>query len=101
MYCIIVKTELKQGTRDHFLSAMSKNATASVREEPGCIAFDVLSDREDPNTFYLYEIYTDLDALQAHKATRHYQETRAAVNEWINRQSVIRCDVVALNPQHR
>jgi quinol monooxygenase YgiN len=93
-----VKTQLKPGSREPFLKAMLANAEASVREEPRCLVFDVLEAYEEPDTFYLYEIYTDQDALQDHKETTHYQTTRAIVNELITAQSVVRADVVVMNP---
>ena len=98
MYCIIVKTQLKPGTRKAFLDAMLPNAESSVRDEPGCIAFDVLEAREEAETFYLYEIYASPDALNAHKETPHYNACRAVVNDLITEQSVVRADVTALNP---
>ena len=101
MYCIIVKTQLKPGARKAFLDAMLPNAEASVRDEPGCIAFDVLEAREEEDTFYLYEIYTGQDALAAHKETPLYKDSRAVVNDLIAEQSVIRADVTALNPATR
>ncbi len=98
MYCIVVKTQLKPGTRKTFLDAMLPNAEASVRDEPGCLVFDVLEAREEDDTFYLYEIYIDQAALAAHKETPHYQASRAVVNDLIAEQSVIRADVIAMNP---
>lgn len=98
MYCIVVKTELKPGTRDAFLQAMLPNAEASVRDEPGCLVFDVLEAREEENTFYLYEIYESPDALAAHKETPHYAASRSVVTGLIEKQSVIRADVLAMNP---
>jgi len=98
MYCIIVKTQLKPGARKAFLAAMLPNAEASVRDEPGCFVFDVLEAREDPDTFYLYEIYADQNALALHKETPHYAASRAIVNDLIAEQSVIRADVIAMNP---
>lgn len=101
MYCIIVQTRLKPGTRERFLEAMLPNAEASVREEPGCLVFDVIEDRDTPDLFHLYEIYADREALAAHKETAHYQASRAVVNELIAEQSVIRADVLATNPGAR
>jgi quinol monooxygenase YgiN len=98
MYSIIVKTKLKPGTTQAFLDAMLPNAEASVRDEPGCHTFDVLQDRADPELFWLYEIYQDEAALAAHKETPHYQASRAVVNELIAEQSVIRADVLVVNP---
>ena len=94
VYCIIVKNVLKPDTKDDYLAAMLPNATASVRDEPGCHRFDVLEAREEPNTFYLYEIYDDPAALTAHKETSHYKESRIVLAECVNEASVIRADVL-------
>ncbi|MFH7586309.1 putative quinol monooxygenase [Oceanimonas smirnovii] len=99
MYSIIVKTKLKPGTTQAFLDAMLPNAAASVRGEPGCHTFDVLQDRADPELFWLYEIYQDEAALAAHKETPHYKASRAVVTDLIAEQSVIRADVLAVNPE--
>lgn len=99
MYCIIVKTKLKAGKTDEFLAAMLPNAQASVRDEPGCHTFDVLQDREDPELFWLYEIYEDEAALADHKLTPHYKASRGVVTDLIAEQSVIRADVLAVNPK--
>lgn len=98
MYCIIVKTELKPGTRKAFLNAMLPNAEASVRDELGCYVFDVIECRDHVDTFYLYEIYADQNALALHKETPHYQASRAVVNDLIAQQTVIRADVISMNP---
>ena len=97
MYCIVVKTELKPGTRKAFLDAMIPNAEASVRDEPGCLVFDVLEAREEPDTFYLYEVYSDQNALALHKETPHYAASRAVVTDLIAQQSVTRSNVVSMN----
>lgn len=101
MYCIIVKTQLKPGQREAFLAAMLPNAEASVRDEPGCHVFDVLEDRDNPELFHLYEIYTDEQALAEHKTTAHYKASREVVTPLIAEQSVIRADVLATNPAPR
>ena len=101
MYCIIVKTKLKPGTRKAFLDAMLPNAEASVRDEEGCLVFDVLEAREEDDTFYLYEVYTSTQALELHKQTPHYAASRAVVGDLIAEQSVIRSNVTALNPGTR
>ncbi len=98
MYCIIVKNVLKPGTKDAYLAAMLPNAEASVRDEPGCQRFDVLEAREEPETFYLYEIYDDPAALAAHKETPHYKESRIALADCVAETSVIRADVLARVP---
>jgi quinol monooxygenase YgiN len=50
---------------------------ASVKE-PGVVQFDVGRSPEKPNVFALWEVYRDKDAIEAHRATEHYQ--RLVVN---------------------
>jgi quinol monooxygenase YgiN len=44
------------------------------RTEPGCVTFDVAQGIDDPNVFFLYEIWRDQDALDAHYKTDHFQK---------------------------
>ena len=97
MYCIIVKNQIKAGCRDAYLAAMLPNASASVEHEPGCHAFDVLEAREEENAFYLYELYTDAAALEAHKQTDHYRSSRVLLAELVDATTVIPADVTAQN----
>ncbi|MHA6495424.1 putative quinol monooxygenase [Pseudomonas borbori] len=99
MYSILLKTRLKPGSRDAFLSAMRNNAAASVRDEPGCISFDVLLDRSDSDVVWLYEIYVDEAALDDHMRTAHFMASRPLVEPLILNQEVIEADVALLNPQ--
>lgn len=98
MYCLILKTQLKPNSFEAFMAAMRINAAASVRDEPGCLAFDVLRDRSDPDLIYLYEVYTDEAAFEAHMLTAHFLASRPVVNPLIVSQEVIEADVLALNP---
>lgn len=101
MYCIIVKNQVKEGCREKYLEAMLPNAKASLENEEGCIVFDVLEAREEPNTFYLYEVYESTDALDVHKQTDHYKNSRPILSEIVESVSVIRSDVLAMNPEKR
>lgn len=101
MYCIVVKNVIREGARDEYLAAMLPNARASVENEAGCLVFDVLEAKEEPNTFYLYEIYTSPDALQSHKQTTHYLASRPLIADLVVEQSVLRADVVEMNPGGR
>ena len=45
---------------------------ASVKE-PGVIQFEVGRSPEKPNVFALWEVYRDKDAVDAHRASEHFQ----------------------------
>lgn len=44
----------------------------SSEAEPGCQQFLAHQDAEDPTRFALYEVYDDMDAFSAHRATAHF-----------------------------
>lgn len=72
MHILHVDLIVKPEAVDAFLDATIANADASVRE-PGCLAFDVLRDREAPNHFRLFEVYYAEGDHAKHKETAHYQ----------------------------
>ena len=81
MFSLVVQMEVRPGRREEFLAGMTANAEASVRDEPGCLRFDVSSVDGDENRFFLYEIYADADAFAAHKAAPHFAEWRAVAEQ--------------------
>lgn len=83
MFVVTVTFVLKSEHVEQFRPAMIENARASLETEPGCRRFDVCRDPNDPCITFLYEIYDDADAFEAHKATRHFQAFDALVAPWL------------------
>ncbi len=73
--------------RARFREAMIENATASRETEPGCRQFDVC-ESADGATIFLYEIYDDEAAFQAHLATGHYKRFDALTAAWLAEKKV-------------
>jgi quinol monooxygenase YgiN len=44
------------------------------RKEPGCISYDALQDRTQPERFALIEEWASASALDAHNKTAHFHE---------------------------
>jgi quinol monooxygenase YgiN len=57
MYTLSVTLDVHPDKVDEFVDAISVNA-AALRDESGCLVFDVHRDVENPTRFYLYEVYT-------------------------------------------
>jgi quinol monooxygenase YgiN len=68
----MVDFRLKPGTFDRFRHLIVENARASVRDEPGCSQFDVVTPDGAADRVVLYEIYDDAAAFEAHKRTPHF-----------------------------
>jgi quinol monooxygenase YgiN len=51
----------------------------AVRREPGCLTFTAYGARDAPGRFYLYEVYTDAAAFEAHLKTDHVHTFISAI----------------------
>eukprot|EP00446_Apocalathium_sp_SHHI-4_P041120 CAMPEP_0177341860 /NCGR_PEP_ID=MMETSP0368-20130122/26731_1 /TAXON_ID=447022 ORGANISM="Scrippsiella hangoei-like, Strain SHHI-4" /NCGR_SAMPLE_ID=MMETSP0368 /ASSEMBLY_ACC=CAM_ASM_000363 /LENGTH=279 /DNA_ID=CAMNT_0018803181 /DNA_START=51 /DNA_END=890 /DNA_ORIENTATION=+ len=72
---VLVTVDIKPDRIDDFLKAMEDDVTKSRDKalDPGCLRFDLLRDREDPNKFVFYEAYSDDEGAAQHKTTSHYK----------------------------
>ncbi|MCI1256900.1 MULTISPECIES: putative quinol monooxygenase [Corynebacterium] len=76
---LTVDLRVREGHLEDFLRAIRENAERSFTDEPGCVYFDVSQDAEDELHFTFFELYTDQDAVAAHRAAPHFAEWRKAV----------------------
>lgn len=86
MRSLMVQMTVRPGRREEFLAGMAANAEASVRDEPGCLRFDVCSVDGDQDRFVLYELYTDVEAFAAHKCAPHFARWRTVAEQVLESQ---------------
>ena len=53
MFAIFASIKIKPDQRENFLNSIKENANLSVRDEPGCLRFDVFLDDEDEDRYLL------------------------------------------------
>jgi autoinducer 2-degrading protein len=73
MVILHVTVQVKPEHVAEFLDVVRHDAEHSEKDEPGCLRFDVIQDRDDRNRFYFYEVYRDEAALEAHRQTPHFK----------------------------
>lgn len=66
-----------------FLEIARYDAEHSEQDEPGCLRFDVIQDRDESNRFYFYEVYRDQAALEAHRETPHFKQYVEKSQPWL------------------
>jgi quinol monooxygenase YgiN len=92
-FVILVEFNLKPGCLEPFTAAVRENAALSVRDEPGCRRFDVLTPRDGSERIVLYEIYDGRAAFDAHLETPHYARFKEATQEMIAGRVMLECDL--------
>jgi quinol monooxygenase YgiN len=88
MYAVCVTFKLKGGQAAAFMPLMRENAQTSLATETGCLQFDVLADPAKPDSVFLYEIYSDRAAFDAHLASTHFKSFDAATAAMIAQKDV-------------
>ena len=94
MLVLHVTVQVKPEHVKEFLEVVRYDAEHSEKDEPGCLRFDVIQDKDDPNRFYFYEVYRDEAAIEAHRAAPHYAVWRAAADTLDGPPQATRCDTV-------
>lgn len=90
MQVLVVEFEVHAQHIDAFASAIADNARASMAQEPGCRQFDVCRDPQRPGLFFLYELYDDEAAVQAHLRSPHFLTMNAATVACVASKKVVR-----------
>jgi (4S)-4-hydroxy-5-phosphonooxypentane-2,3-dione isomerase len=93
-FAITVEFRVKPGMLDEFRPLMDENARASMREEPGCRRFDVLQPLGQPDVVFLYEIYDDRAAFEAHVRSPHFQRFQADSASLVVAKTVVEYELV-------
>ena len=88
MYAVTVEFEIDPPQWTRFLPLMLDNAQRSRAGEPGCRQFDVCVDASRPGVVFLYELYDDRAAFDAHLASPHFKAFAAATEAMIVKRHV-------------
>ncbi|NWJ48097.1 MAG: antibiotic biosynthesis monooxygenase [Chloroflexi bacterium] len=73
MICLAVTYIIKPGHENEAINLL-KIMTELTREEPGNLLYIAHRSPTQPNRFFLYEQYTEQAAVDAHRASPHFQQ---------------------------
>ena len=73
MVVLIARYYVRAGQGDAVEAALREMAPLVKAQEPGCLLYQANRSREDRDRFLLVEHYRDEAALEAHRATPHFQ----------------------------
>ena len=86
MLILFVTNTVKPEHVSEYLEIARYDAAHSLQDEAGCLRFDVIQDRDQPNRFYFYEVYRDQAALEAHRQTPHFKRYLDKAQPWLAQQ---------------
>lgn len=97
-FVLIVDFQVKPEHLGKFNQLIEVNARSSVANEPGCLQFDVLRNRDDPGTVVLYEVYESEGAFETHLGMAHTRTFLSEMKELIIKQTATKFTRVVAPP---
>ncbi|HVV33464.1 MAG TPA: putative quinol monooxygenase [Vitreimonas sp.] len=85
---IVAILTAKPGKVDELTALLASMVQAS-RAEPGNLRYDLWRDQADANRFVLDELYKDQAAIDAHKASAHFQSYLGKINALAERSAYV------------
>jgi (4S)-4-hydroxy-5-phosphonooxypentane-2,3-dione isomerase len=95
-YINAVDIDVVPGQIDAYLAALKENGAAAVTE-PGCHEFNITVSPKDPNHVFIFEVYDNAAAFEAHRATDHFKKYAAATKDMVAKRDARALQSVAMN----
>ena len=96
LYVNAVDIDVVPGQVDNYLAALKENAAASVHEL-GCHDFLITVSQKDPNHVFIFEVYDNAAALDAHRQTDHFKKYAALTKDMIAKRDARALSLVSIN----
>lgn len=77
-FALLVTIKAKAG-KEKELETIFAPCIAATKKEPGCLAYELNRDPDDPTTYLMYEKFKGVKALVDHLAQEHTQKLLKAV----------------------
>lgn len=88
VFVVTVNFEIYPEHLESFLGAVKEQAINSMHLELQCQQFDVSQSEKEPCMIFLYEIYTNEAAFDAHLKSAHFAQFNTTTTPWIKHKSV-------------
>ncbi len=80
--CLLVRLTCKEGMRPSMLEVLNTYADG-LEEEPGTEMFLLSLDPDDGNLVWLYEVFKDEDAEEAHRGSQGFARMMSTMPEYL------------------
>jgi autoinducer 2-degrading protein len=82
IYINSVDIDIVPGQIENYLASLKENGAASVHE-PGCRAFNIAVSQKNTNHVFVFEVYDNAAAFDAHVQTDHFKKYAATTKDMV------------------
>jgi autoinducer 2-degrading protein len=88
LYINAVDVDVVPGQIENYLAAIKEVGATTIKTEPGCREFDITVSQKDPNHLFIFEVYDNATAFDAHLKSDHYKKYAAAAKDTVAKREV-------------
>ena len=88
LYINAVNIDVVPGQIENYLAAIKEVGAAAIKTEPGCSEFNITVSQKDPNHLFIFEVYDNAAAFDAHLKSDHYKKYAAAAKDIVAKREV-------------
>ncbi len=81
MIKVTAKQFIKEGKLEEFLPISKKLVEETVKNDAGCIRYELFQDVSDPLVVTMFEEWEDQASIDKHLATQHFLEAAPKLND--------------------
>ena len=96
-FVVVAEVEIDPSQLESFKAAVKEDAETAIRDEPGCLAFNAIFEKDNPTHARLFEIYADADAFKAHLESARFKKYTATTKDTIKTRQRIESVPITLN----
>ena len=90
---VLVAFDVKAEHMAEFLEIIRDHAAGTLAEEPGCEAFEVMTEKDGAPKVHLHEVYSGDGAYALHAASDRLAKVRERYKSMINGRTISVCDL--------
>jgi len=85
----IARIKVDPARLDKYKLALEEQMNTAIRTEPGVLAYTAVSDKKDPSSITIFEIYADSAAYNAHILSPHFKKYKETVKDMVTSLELI------------
>ena len=91
----LAKIKVDPSQLEKYNVALKEQMTAAIRDEVGVLTYYAVSDKNDPSSITILEIYADTAAYNSHITTPHFKKYKETVRNMVKSLELVDVTLIA------
>ncbi len=92
----LAKIKVDPAQLDKYNAALKEQMTTAIKVEPGVLTYYAVSDKKDPSSITILEIYADTSAYNLHITTPHFKKYKDVVKDMVKSLELVDVNIVGV-----